>query len=111
MIFNGSSIFLSFYNFNIEFSTNLPCFVFPAFGFQNIHIGDIIGCKVSSVDKNGNVSFDVSVHKDEKNSLVTAFARKTELEGLHPSLYFYSMDSLFFCVFKSIIKRNVMDLF
>ncbi|CAG9531341.1 unnamed protein product [Cercopithifilaria johnstoni] len=48
--------------------------------FENIHIGDIIDCKVSSVDKNGNVNFDVSLHENEKNSLVAAFARKTELE-------------------------------
>ncbi|VBB32354.1 unnamed protein product, partial [Acanthocheilonema viteae] len=48
--------------------------------FENIHIGDIIECKVSSVDKNGNVNFDISLHEDEKNPLVAAFARKTELE-------------------------------
>ncbi|OZC11410.1 hypothetical protein X798_01266 [Onchocerca flexuosa] len=48
--------------------------------FEDIHIGDIIECKVSSIDKNGNVSFDLSLHKDEKNSLLAAFARRTQLE-------------------------------
>ncbi|VDO37553.1 unnamed protein product, partial [Brugia timori] len=47
--------------------------------FENIHIGDIIECRVSSVDKNGNVNFDL-VHEDERNSLVAAFARKTKLK-------------------------------
>lgn len=37
------------------------------------------------MDKNENVNFDLLLHNDEKNSLVAAFARKTELEGLHTS--------------------------
>uniref|UniRef100_A0A0R3RVQ9 S1 motif domain-containing protein n=1 Tax=Elaeophora elaphi TaxID=1147741 RepID=A0A0R3RVQ9_9BILA len=47
--------------------------------FENIHIGDIIECKVSSVDRNGNVNFDM-LYEDERNSLLAAFAKKAELE-------------------------------
>ncbi|EJD75660.1 S1 RNA binding domain-containing protein [Loa loa] len=48
--------------------------------FENVHTGDIIECKVSNVNKNGDVNFDLVLHGDERNSLVAAFARKTELE-------------------------------
>ncbi|KAM3724009.1 Protein RRP5 [Dirofilaria immitis] len=49
--------------------------------FENILIGDIIECRVSSIDKYGNISFDLLLHENEKNSLLGAFAKKTQLEG------------------------------
>uniref|UniRef100_A0A915PIT9 S1 motif domain-containing protein n=1 Tax=Setaria digitata TaxID=48799 RepID=A0A915PIT9_9BILA len=47
--------------------------------FGNIHTGDIIECKVSSMAKNGSVSFDLLLNGN-KSSLLAAYAKKSMLE-------------------------------
>ncbi|VDN43210.1 unnamed protein product, partial [Gongylonema pulchrum] len=52
--------------------------------FEGFQIGDLVDCKVSSMDRFGNVSFDLVVGESGKSALVTAFAKKNKLqEGIN----------------------------